>query len=384
MISDMGKRILILGAGFGGLAAANELRKALGQDHRVIVIDRKKLFMMGLVKLWILEGSRRLEESQTPLAGLNAKGIEYLNDEVSSIDLGSSRVQARDHGWIEYDYLIVALGNELVPDKIPGFAGRGFNLYDAQVVPKLREKLLSLQRGKVAIAIMGMPYKCPPAPYEASMIIDGVLSRQGTRRSIDIDVYAPAPIALPVAGPQVSANVVEIISQRGIAFHPSHKLKSVSDKLEFENGTTAGYDVLVGIPPHRVPEVVKSSGLAEGDWVAVDRSTMKTRFANVFAIGDVTEIKVGAAAVPKAGIFAEEQGKVAARQIIDEIEGRPATATFAGQGYCFMEMGNGRAGYLAGDFFNPAGPQLRLEAPSEQNFQKKQEFERTRVKEWLL
>jgi sulfide:quinone oxidoreductase len=384
MISDMGKRILILGAGFGGLAAANELRKALGQDHRVIVIDRKKLFMMGLVKLWILEGSRRLEESQTPLAGLNAKGIEYLNDEVSSIDLGSSRVQARDHGWIEYDYLIVALGNELVPDKIPGFAGRGFNLYDAQVVPKLREKLLSLQRGKVAIAIMGMPYKCPPAPYEASMIIDGVLSRQGTRRSIDIDVYAPAPIALPVAGPQVSANVVEIISQRGIAFHPSHKLKSVSDKLEFENGSTADYDVLVGIPPHRVPEVVKSSGLAEGDWVAVDRSTMKTRFANVFAIGDVTEIKVGAAAVPKAGIFAEEQGKVAARQIIDEIEGRPATATFAGQGYCFMEMGNGRAGYLAGDFFNPAGPQLRLEAPSEQNFQKKQEFERTRVKEWLL
>jgi sulfide:quinone oxidoreductase len=159
---------------------------------------------------------------------------------------------------------------------------------------------------------------------------------------------------------------------------------SVSDKLEFENGSKADYDLLVGIPPHRVPEVVKSSGLAEGDWVAVDRSTMKTRFANVFAIGDVTEIKVGALAVPKAGIFAEEQGKVAARQIIDEIEGRPAMATFAGQGYCFMEMGNGRAGYLAGDFFNPAGPQLKLEAPSEQNFYKKQEFERTRVKEWLL
>jgi sulfide:quinone oxidoreductase len=380
----MGKRILILGAGFGGLAAANELRKALGQDHRVIVIDRKKSFMMGLVKLWILDGSRRLEESQTPLDGLNAKGIEYLNDEVAKIDLGSNRVQARDHGWIEYDYLIVALGTELVPDRVPGFAGRGYNLYDAQAVPGLREKLLALQRGRIAIAIMGMPYKCPPAPYEASMIIDSILSKRGTRSSIEIDIYSPAPIALPVAGPQVSANVVDTISQRGIAFHPSHKLKSVSDKLEFENGSRADYDVLVGIPPHRVPEVVKSSGLAEGDWVAVDRSTMKTRFTNVFAIGDVTEIKVGTVAVPKAGIFAEEQGKVAARQIIDEIEGRPAVTTFAGQGYCFMEMGNGRAGYLAGDFFNPAGPQLRLEAPSEQNFQKKQEFERTRVKEWLL
>lgn len=381
----MGKRILILGAGFGGLAAATELRKSLEPDHRVIVIDRKKSFMMGLVKLWILDGSRRLEESQTPLDGLNAKGIEYLNDEVDKIDLASSRVQARNHGWLEYDYLIVALGAELAPDRVAGFAGRGYNLYDAQQVPKLREKLLGLQRGKVAVAIMGMPYKCPPAPYEASLLIDNMLTRHGTRSNIEIDFYAPAPIALPVAGPQISANVVEMLSQRGIQFHPSHKLKSVTDdKLEFENGTKADYDVLVGIPQHKVPEIVKSSGLAEGEWVAIDRNTMKTKFKNVFAIGDVTEIKLGALALPKAGIFAEEQAKVAARQIVDEISGRPAIATFAGQGYCFMDVGNGRAGYLEGDFFNPAGPSLRLEAPSEQNFQKKQDFERTRIKEWLL
>jgi sulfide:quinone oxidoreductase len=380
----MGKRILILGAGFGGLAAATELRKGLGQDHRVIIVDRKKSFMMGLVKIWILEGSRQLEESQTPLDGLKAKGIEYLNDEVIRIDTTSNRVEANDHGWIEYDYLIVALGAELVPDRIAGFTKRGYNLYDAQQVPKLRDRLLELKRGRVAVAIMGMPYKCPPAPYEASMIIDSVLSRQGTRNTIEIDVYSPAPVALPIAGPEVSANVVKIISHRGINFKPSHKLKSVSEQMEFENGNRVDYDVLVGIPPHRAPEVVRSTGLAEGDWVAVDRSTMRTRFANVFAIGDVTEIKVGAMAVPKAGIFAEEQGKVAARQIMDEISGRPATAVFAGQGYCFMEDGNRRAGYLEADFFNPAGPVIRLEAPSEQNFLKKQDFERTRVKEWLL
>lgn len=380
----MGRRILILGAGFGGLAAATELRKGLGQDHRVIVVDRKRSFMMGLVKLWILEGSRKLEESQTPFDGLNAKGIEYLNDEVTRIDVASSRVQAKEHGWIEYDYLVLALGAELVPDRIAGFTGRGYNLYDAQQVPGLRDRLLELKRGRVAVAIMGMPYKCPPAPFEASLIIDGMLAGQGSRSSVEIDVYSPAPVALPVAGPQVSANVVDMISQRGIRFNPSHKLKSVSDHLEFENGSKADYDVLVGIPPHRAPEVIRSAGLAEGDWVTVDRSTMKTRLANVYAIGDVTEIKVGAMAVPKAGIFAEEQGKVAARQIMGEIGGRPAAVAFAGRGYCFMEVGNGRAGYLDADFFNPAGPVFRLEAPSEQNFQKKQDFERTRVKEWLL
>lgn len=382
----MGKRILILGAGFGGLAAANELRKALNQDHRIIVIDRKMSFMMGLVKLWILEGGRRLEESQTPLAGLNAKGIEYLNDEVTKIDAASGRVQAKSHGWIQYDYLIIALGAETAPEKISGFVSRGYSLYNALQVEPLRDRLLSLRRGRVAVAIMGMPYKCPPAPYEASLIIDSMLTRNGTRSSIDIDLYTPAPIALPVAGPQVSASVIEIISQRGIRFHHSHKLQSVlNNKMEFENGARQDYDVLVGIPPHRVPEVVKSSGLAEeGDWISVDRHTMKTSFKNAYAIGDAIEIKVGAMALPKAGIFAEEQAKVAARQIIDEINDRPAATAFAGQGYCFMEAGNKRAGYLEADFYNPAGPLIKLEAPSEQNFEKKQEFERTRIKEWLL
>ncbi|MGH9992245.1 MAG: NAD(P)/FAD-dependent oxidoreductase [Nitrososphaera sp.] len=382
----MGKRILILGAGFGGLTAANILRKNLHSDHRVMVIDRKNWFMMGLVKLWILEGTRKLEESQTPLNGLNAKGIEFLNDEVTKVDSGSSRIHAKDHGWIEYDYLIVALGAELAPEKIPGFVGRGYNLYDPQQVPKLRDRLLSINRGRVAIAIMGMPYKCPPAPYEASIIISNVLTKSGSRNSVEIDVYTPAPIALPVAGPQISAGVVEIIAQNGVRFNPHHKLQSVSDsQLEFENGTKKDYDLLVGIPPHRAPEVVRNSGLTGGgDWIQVDKHLMKTSVGNIFAIGDVTEIKVGNLALPKAGIFAEEQAKVVAQQIIDEIGSRPAMATFSGQGYCFMEVGNGRAGYLEADFYNQAGPVLKLEPPSAENYEKKQDFERTRIKEWLF
>lgn len=382
----MGKRILILGAGFGGLAAANALRNGLSADHRVIVIDKKNWFMMGLVKLWILEGSRKLEDSQSPLAGLSARGIEFLNDEVTKIDTSTSIVESRNHGRIEYDYLIVALGAELVPDRIPGFVANGYNLYDPLQAPEIRERLLSMKDGKVAIVIMGMPYKCPPAPFEASIIVSNVLAKTGAKGSTQIDVYSPAPIAMPVAGPQISSTVVDIISKHGIRFNPSHKLKSVSDKqIEFDNGVVKDYHLLLGVPPHRAPEVVRNSGLTAGsDWISVDMHTMKTLVRNVFAVGDVTEIKVGALALPKAGIFAEEEAKAVAQQIIDEIGMRPTAASFSGEGYCFMEVGGRRAGYLAADFYRPEGPLIKLEAPSEENYEKKQDFERIRIKEWLF
>ncbi|HLG36718.1 MAG TPA: FAD/NAD(P)-binding oxidoreductase [Nitrososphaera sp.] len=381
----MGKRILILGAGFGGLAAANELRKNLSAEHRIIVLDRKNWFMMGLVKLWILEGSRKLEDSQTPLAGLSAKGIEVLNDEVIKIDTASSTIETRDNGSLEFDYLIVALGAELVPDRVPGFVANGHNLYDPLQVPRIREKLLAMNGGKVAIAIMGMPYKCPPAPYEASIIISNILARAGAGNS-QIDLYSPAPMAIPAAGPKLSATVVDTISQHGVRFNPSHKLKSVTEsQIEFENGVVKDYDLLIGIPPHRAPEVVRASGLTAGsDWVTIDKHTTRTSIHNVFAVGDVTEIKVGAIALPKAGIFAEEQGKVAAQQILNEIGIGPTAPSFSGQGYCFMEVGNRRAGYLVADFYNKDGPSFNLDPPSEENYEKKLDFERTRIRDWLF
>jgi sulfide:quinone oxidoreductase len=391
----IGKRILILGAGFGGLAAANLLRKNLSVDHRIILIDKKQSFIMGFVNLWIVYGIRRLEDSQTDLNILAQRGIEFLKDEIIKIDIQVNTVTTKIHGELGYDYLIIALGADLAPEKINGFVeNRGFNLYDVKQTPILHEKLLSLKSGRIAISIMGMPYKCPPAPYEASLLINDMLSKNGNRNSIEIDLYIPTPMALPVAGQKISQAIVDLINYNRINFYPSHKLKSVQEKeIAFENGSKRNYNVLIGIPPHKVPDVIKNSGIInggeqvgeEGRWINVDRHTLRTAYKNVFAVGDVTEIRLTqTTAIPKAGIFAEGEAKVVAQQIIDDITNKSNNAKFDGKGFCFMEIGNKKAGYIDGDFYNTAGPITKLEPPSEESYQKKWDFESSRIKEWLL
>ena len=394
------KRILILGAGFGGLTAANFLQKKLSSlstsaEYQITIIDQKNYFMMGLVNLWILSGIRTLDDSKIDLNKLGNRGIVYLNNKITEIDLASRAVKITGSFTpeIKYDYLIIALGTEYATDEVGGFLENGgFNLYDPEQIPKLREKLLSLKKGRVAICIASIPYKCPPAPYEASLLINDILLKNGTRGSIDIDIYTPAPITLPVAGAKVSQDVLNLLNNNHINFHPLHKIQTVlnMEKIEFENGNWINYNLLIGIPPHKVPEIVRNSGLVKQGqkWINVDKFSLKTDYENVFAIGDVTEIKINEnVAIPKAGVFAEAQAKVVSQQIVDDIENdknKPSSPRFDGKGFCFMEVGDEKAGYVDADFYHEHGPATLLEPPSDESYKKKLDFERSRVNEWLL
>ena len=390
------KQVLILGGGFGGLTSATLIRNSLRQEEcEITVIDKNQYFMMGLVNLWILSGSRRLENSQVALNKLEAKGIKFLNDEITSIEPSKNSVTTRtNHSKLEYDYLIVALGSELAPERINGFEDNDescFNVYDAKQVPRLREKLLSIKNGRVVVCIADIPYKCPPAPYEVSLLINDILIKNGTRDSIDLSIYVPTPISLPVAGPVMSQDVVNLLNDNHIKFYPSHKIKKILDKkiIEFENGSKTSYDVLVVIPPHQIPRVIENSDLLGGDqrWIHVDRFTLRTKHKNVFAIGDVTEIRLdNAITIPKAGIFAEREANAVSQQIINEIVNNKSNKAprFDGKGFCFMEIGDKKAGYIDADFYNEAGPTTRLDPPSEELYQKKLEFERSRLNEWLM
>ncbi|MDE1724434.1 MAG: NAD(P)/FAD-dependent oxidoreductase [Thaumarchaeota archaeon] len=375
--------IVILGGGFGGLAAANELRENLTQDTRITIIDKKDWFMMDLVKLWIINGTRNFESSKRSLENVTKKGIEFVNESVLKID-PTNKVIRTKYRQFHYDYLIIALGVELAPEQIPGLKENGFILYDINDVPKIRDTIRNMKSGKIVMAITGLPYKCPPAPFEAALLIRSVLEETGASDSVQMDFYSPTPITLPAGGPKVSEDILQILESKKIEFHGNHKTVSVeSNKIKFENSETT-FDILISVPPHKIPSVVIESGFADvGKFVSVDK-TCKTSYDRVYAIGDVNQIMVtDKIAVPKAGIFAETEGITVARNIISQIKHELEHDTFDGKGGCFLETGKRTAGYIQVDMFATPDPLTELKSTTPEHFVEKEKFEQDRLKKWL-
>ena len=376
--------VVILGGGFGGLSSANELRNTLSSSQvKITVIDKKDWFMVGFAKLWIINGTRTFENSIGSLNELSKKEINFIKEEILEINSQNKTIKTNSQN-IEFDFLIISTGAVLAPQKIPGLVENGFNLYDHEQLLEIRDKLESIESGKIAISIMGMPYKCPPAPFEASLLIDSMLRKRGVRNSVQIDFYSPAPITLPAAGPEVSKKILELVNSDKITFHDSCKIKSVeSKKLIFEN-SEADFDILLAIPPHIAPKIIYDSDLAkEPGFIPIDRDC-KTSFENIFAIGDVTVLPVGEKlAVPKAGIFAEGEGIIVAKNIISKIQSKKEIELFDGKGGCFIESGKDTAAVLEVDMFSHSKPSTNLSELTSDNLTKKQEFEKERLSKWL-
>jgi sulfide:quinone oxidoreductase len=376
------KQILILGGGFGGLAAANELRSNLS-DVKITIIDKKDYFMMDLVKLWIIKGTRQFETSKRSLQSITRKEITFVNEQVTAIIPDQRKVKTTNQEF-SYDYLIIAVGVELAPEKIPGLVNNGMILYDIEHVPKIRQKILDLKSGTIAFAITGMPYKCPPAPFEAALIINAMLKELGKRDEVEINFYSPAPTTLPAAGPEVSKQLLEMLESENIKFQGSCKTITVEPNIiRFEDKNFAKFDLLIAVPPHKAPKIVYDAGFAqEGQFISVKRDC-KTQYERVYAIGDVTNMMATSnIAVPKAGIFAEGEGIAVARDIISQIKKEKTNSIFDGRGGCFVEVGT-TAGYVYVDMFADPNPITRLDKPAKEHMQEKEKFEQERLQKWL-
>ncbi len=384
---------LILGGGFGGLSCARGLRRRLGPEHRVVLVDRSDRFVVGAAKTWVALGERQIDDVTASRGALLPEGVEYVRAEVLAID--PMRREARtSSGNLTGEHLVIALGAEFDLAAVPGLEASAHLFYTLEGASRLRDALVAFRGGRIALLIPRLPFQCPPAPYEAALMLHAWLEGHGLRDRTPLDVYTVEKSPMGTAGPGMGQTVVGELSARGIGFHPLRKAVSVDGarrSVRFEDGGEAAYDLLIAIPPHRVPSVAVDAGLAEpGGWIPVDPKTLAVRSPkagpNVYAIGDTTSVPLPGRwapdmplALPKAGAFAAAQGEIVAANIAAVVTGAAPDAAFDARGQCFLEVGNGRAILAEGSFFEMPHPVMSARPADEAQYREKAAW----VAEWL-
>jgi sulfide:quinone oxidoreductase len=375
-------RVLVLGGGFGGIPTAVALRDQLSEADEVVLVDRHDDFAMGLRKTWAILGISPIAYGTRSLASLARRGIVFRQGSIDSVD-PASRSATVDGEPIEADALVLALGATHELDAVPGLAEHGLNAWDRFHLDHVHGVVDAFRGGRVLVGIFGAPYSCPPAPFELALL----LSDRFEARGIDaqLAVFGPAPIPIPLLGQARGAPIIARLGERGIGYLGGRVAREVSPgRVHFNGNEQLAFDLLLAVPPHRVPSLLVDAELAPaGGWVAVDRESLETKHAAVYAIGDCVGITLAnGLPLPKAGLIAERQGEAVAARIAATFRGETATATFNGQAACFFEMGGGEASTVEGSFYADP-PDVALSSPSPEQRAAKERFEMERLARWF-
>ncbi|MDP1860603.1 MAG: FAD/NAD(P)-binding oxidoreductase [Gemmatimonadaceae bacterium] len=378
--------VLILGGGVGGVVAANRLRRLLPADDRIVVVERLKEAPFGASMPWLVSGHRSSDSISRSARQLLHPRIELVTGDIDAINPDTREVSVGGRRLVG-DSLIIALGAALAPERIPGMAKAGFNIYDGQGADALRQEMTRFNGGRLVVLTAAPMYKCPAAPYETALLLEDLCRQRGIRDAVDVQLIAAEAAPMGVAGPTVSAAVREMLEMRGIAYLPEHQVSGVdpvAKRLQFTNGVEASFDLLAFVPPHVAPSIVTQSGLAgDSGWMSADRSTLETQWSGVYALGDVVSFPLAMGKpLPRAGVFARAQAQVVARNIAAKRRGRAATARFDGHGMCFVETGGGKAGIGRGNFYAEPVPTVALHAPGRVGHLVKVLFEQQWLRGW--
>jgi sulfide:quinone oxidoreductase len=373
------KHVLILGAGFAGLELATRLSESLAGEVRTTLIDQNDSFSFGFSKLDLLFGRKAMEEVLLSYADISLPGVEFRQERVASIDPEKRRV-ATDAGSYDADILVVALGADYDFAATPGLEEGGVEYYSLRGAERMREALARFDSGTILIGILGHPYKCPPAPFEGALLLHDHFVERGLRDSVEIRTIGPMAAPVPVTK-ELSQSILDALTERDIEYVSNQHVVEVDGQnsvARLATGESIRYDLFVGIPVHRVPHVVESSGLAVDGWVPVEKTNLATRFEDVYAVGDVTGLPMA-----KAGVFAEAAARVVADDIAARLRGDVLERPYEGAGSCYIEFGGGMVGIVEANFFGGPTPTARLVGPSRELAADKVAFAVTRQERWF-
>jgi sulfide:quinone oxidoreductase len=373
------KQVLILGAGFAGLELATRLSETLADEVHTTLIDQNDSFTFGFSKLDVLFGRKATADILLHYDDISRRGVEFRQERVTSIDPESRHVTT-DAGSYDPDILVVALGADYDFSATPGFEEGGVEYYSIPGAERMRDVITSFAAGSILIGILGHPFKCPPAPFEGALLLHDHFVERGVRDSVEIRIVGPMAAPVPITK-ELSQSILDALSERDIEYVPNEQvveLETGKNEALLASGGSISYDLFVGIPVHRVPRVVESSGLAVDGWVPVERTNLATRFSDVYALGDLTGLPMA-----KAGVFAEAAARVVADGIGARIGGSVLGEPYEGAGSCYIEFGGGMVGKVEANFFGGPAPTARLVGPSQELAADKQAFAATRRARWF-
>jgi sulfide:quinone oxidoreductase len=377
----VGKHVLILGAGFGGLELATRLSETVGDAVHVTLIDRNDSFFFGFSKLEVMLGRQSADEIRLPYDEFVKDGVEFRQETVTGVDPTGRRVRT-DGGSHDADFVVVALGADYDFAATPGFAHGGHEYYSLAGAERLRDTLADFTGGKVLVSVLGQPFKCPPAPFEGSFLLDEYFTQRGIRDSVEMATTFPMARPVPVTG-EVAQMFRDALATRNIKELPGHLVTGIdpaSRTAQLASGETLPYDLFVGIPIHRAPAALTDSGLVVNNWVPVDQSNLRTQFPGVYALGDVCS---GPRTVPKAGIFAEAAARVVADDIAAAIADDEPPAPYEGSGVCYAEFGGGLVSKVEVNFLRGDAPNAQRHDPSLEFAAEKEQFGAVRRARWF-
>jgi sulfide:quinone oxidoreductase len=372
--------VLVLGAGFGGLELSTRLSEALGDRVDVTLIDRADAFVFGYSKLDVMFGTRRADDVRLRYGDIATPQVRFRQETITSIDPEARRVVTDLDGY-EADVVVVALGADYDVAATPGLAEAGNEFYSVAGAEVLRDALPSFRAGTAIVGVCGPSFKCPPAPSEAALLLDGFLRERGARDDVAIQVVIPFATPIPPS-PATSEAILARFAERGIGFVAGRRVASLdagAHEAVLDDGSRLPFDLFLGIPVHVAPTVVEASGMTEDGWIPVDPRTLATRFPGVYAVGDVTSV-----GTPKAGVFAEGAARVVADQLIARVRGEAEPPGFDGTGSCYIEFGDHEVARVDVDFFStPGHPTGTFTAPSAELVAQKAGFGSSRAARWF-
>ena len=375
----MDSRIVVLGAGFGGLEVATTLSEALGEGADVTLIDKSDTFVFGFSKLDVMFGRKAPEEVRLPYRSIAKPGVRFVQETVTAIDPDAREVTT-DQGVHRADHLIVALGADYDMDATPGLADGDNEFYTVAGAERLRSQISGFTQGKAVIGVCGAPFKCPPAPSEAALLLHDNLLSRGVRDACEISFVIPFGTPVPPS-PETSAALVEAFAERDIDFVPNRRVAALDPERRvavLDDDSEMPFDLFLGVPKHRAPDVILASGMAEDGYIPVESRTLQTRFPNVYALGDVATV-----GVPKAGVFAERAGRAVAESLIASIRSGEQPDGYDGLGSCYIEFGAGRVGRVDVDFLSGPKPTGAYQEPSVALVAEKEHFGSSRRARWF-